>query len=444
MRALTLVFLALLVIPASARAANPAHITGERKLDNGAIELTIATPALSAPTRVQVFLPKGYDAGGRWPVLYYLHGAQGDEARFFPWYGDLIAKLPAILVAPAGGHVGFYTDWYNDGAFGPPRWETYGVKQLLPLIDARFRTTARRSGRALFGESMGGYGVMRYAARHPDKFVAVASLSGFGDSDYPPAGAIVSTLPMAEGAGPDAINGPRLTQEVRWHGHNPKDLADNLHDVDVQVRTAPGVPTGPTESGDVAGDCVLEQGIRQTAVNLHDALTAAKVDHVFKEYEAGCHTIPTFRLEFTDALPQLERVLADPPARPRRFRYRTVEPRFSIWGWTIRSDPKRALEFLQLRGASRRGITLTGSGTTTVTTPRFFRGHRPVAVTAGGRTRSVVPRRGRLRLTVDLGPAHAAQQYTPDASGQTFTTRRVTFARKKMGSSPDSGARSRT
>src|SRR4051794_38142640 len=87
---------------APAHAADGARITAERSLGPRAVELTIATPAFTAPTRVQVFLPAGYDAAParRWPVTYYLHGANGDEKRFAPWYGDLIKDVPSIFVAP--------------------------------------------------------------------------------------------------------------------------------------------------------------------------------------------------------------------------------------------------------------------------------------------------------------------------------------------------------
>ena len=131
--------------------ADGAKVVAERSLGPRSVELTIATPSFAAPTRVQVFLPAGYDgdAGRRWPVTYYLHGAQGDEKRFAPWYGDLIGDVPSIFVAPAGGAVGFYSDWYNGGAGGPPKYETYDIDELIPIIDARFRTIARRAGRAL-------------------------------------------------------------------------------------------------------------------------------------------------------------------------------------------------------------------------------------------------------------------------------------------------------
>ncbi len=58
---------------------------------------------------------------------------------------------------------------------------------------------ANRAGRALIGESMGGYGVMTYAARHPDLFASAVSLSGAVDNNYPPAIALISAGPVDPG-----------------------------------------------------------------------------------------------------------------------------------------------------------------------------------------------------------------------------------------------------
>jgi hypothetical protein len=89
----------------------------------------------------------------------------------------------------------------------------------------------------------------------------------------------------------------------------------------------------------------------------------------------------------------------------------------------VRADPDRPLEFLRLRGAGRRGVTLSGSGTTTVTTAPLFRGRKRVLLD-GAVQRGVRPgRRGRIRFAVDLGPPSGGQEYRPGVQ-----TRRVTRA----------------
>jgi S-formylglutathione hydrolase FrmB len=437
------VALAVAAWPAARAAADDgARIVAERSLGPNAVELTIATPAFSAPTRVQVFLPAGYDADlkRRWPVTYYLHGAQGDETRFAAWYGKLIADFPSILVAPDGGQGGFYSDWYNGGAGGPPMYETYDIDQLIPLIDARFRTAGTRAERAVIGESMGGYGTMTYAARHPDLFATAVSMSGFLDTNTKFGLPLITGAPLLQGGLPDSIYGPRVTQEVRWHGHNPTDIADNLRDVDLQVRTAEGVPTTIVEGGDPSSavGCSEENAIFETNVDFHDRLTALGIPHVYKDYGAGCHSIPNFQREFTDSLPGLQQAFAHPRPAPRTFSYMSIEPHFTVWGWRVDADPARALEFLRMNDAGRTGLTLVGSGRTTVTTPAWFRGVRTVGVVGSDATRLVTPERdGRLRFTVDLGPPHPNQQDTigarlagDDQPGY-FTTRTVRFRRAR-------------
>ncbi len=420
--------------PASAstgEGAGGAQIVAEKPLDGGGIELTIETPAFTAPALVEVFLPAGYDADPerRWPVTYYLHGAQGDQARFHDWFGDLIADHPSIVISPDGGGFGFYSDWYNGGAGGAPMYETYFVDQLIPLIDQRFRTTADRAGRALIGESMGGYGVTSYAARHPDLFAAAASMSGAVNTANPFAIALVSGTPPAEGGLPNAIYGDRATQEVRWRGHNPVDLAGNLAAVDLQVRTAQGTPNPAIEGNDPASSfsCGVESQIFQMNIEFHQRLLDLGVPHQWQDLGTGCHSLPIFRQEFTDSLPRLEQVIADRAPEPRRFSYRSIEPTFDIFGWQVDADPARALEFMQMGDAGSSGLTLVGSGTTRVATPPFFPGLKQVDVVTPEATEELSPDRdGRLRFDVDLGAPNSQQQYTPGAT-TTETSRAVSF-----------------
>lgn len=404
------------------------------------VDLTIATAAFAAPTKVEVILPTGYDSepARRWPVTYVLAGTMNHYDSFRKVVGGdkLAAGYPSIIVSP-DANSGYWSDWYNGGAFGPPKYETFVIDQLIPLIDARFRTRAERSQRAIFGISMGGYGAMMYAARHPDLFAAAASVSGAVDSNLPANGAVLSASSTFDGAAPDAIYGPRATQEVRWRGHNPTDLAANLRGLDLQVRTADGIPDPSIGEGRGDGDipsCVIEKGVQMASIDFRQQLDALHIPHLFKDYGPGCHTPPNFTREIVDTLAVFKRVLADPPRPPAPFAYRSIEPRFDVWGWNFAADPGRALEFLGLRGVGRGGATLTGSGVTTVTTPPLFRGLRAVDVRQGA-SRTLAPdRAGRLRFTVDLGRPHPDQQYTDasraagDGAPGYFTTRSVTFA----------------
>ncbi len=418
--------LALVWLAAPAQAADP-KLVAEQEVRPRVFELTIETDAFAAPTKLHVLLPTGYDAdrARRWPVTYFMAGTMNSYSTFVQLLPgeELTRSYPSIVVAP-DAKSGYWSDWYNGGALGPPKYETFVIEQLIPLIDAHFRTDPDR--RAIFGISMGGYGAMMLAARHPDRFVAAASLSGAVDSNLPYLSAALSLSSTFDGAPVDAIYGPRASQEVRWRGHNPADLADNLRGMDLQVRTANGTLNPAIGEQLLSADflsCVVEAGVYAGSVSLHETLGRLGIEHAWRDYGAGCHSLPNFTREVRDTLAVFERVLARRPAAWTAFEFASIEPRFDVWGWRVEADPARALEGLRLR-AGRAGFTLVGSGRTTVTTPAWYRGLRAVDVDGTPVTPGAD---GRVRIAVDLGAPHRVQQYRRGASG-TFVTREVALA----------------
>lgn len=420
------VALALAVVPSGAAAVDEVPVIAEKKESDRLVELTIDSPSFTEPTKVHVFLPSGYEADPdkRWPVTYVLAGMMNNYNSFANLLKgeELTEDYPSIVVSP-DGNSGYWSDWYNGGAFGPPEYETFVIDQLIPLIDARYRTDPRRSQRAISGISMGGYGSMMLAARHPDLFGQSASMSGAVDSNHPAIMSVISLSPTFDGGSIDAIYGSRLQEEVRWRGHNPTDLASNLRGMDVQLRTANGILNPEIGEGDQPADlpsCVVEAGVYQGSTSMHERMTELGVPHLWQDYGNGCHTPENFIRETLDVLDHFAKGFANPAPTPTSFEYRSIEPRFSIRGWEIEADPRRALEFMRIE-ASRSSVTLEGSGLTTVTTPPWYRGLK--AVDAGNS--AVRPGAdGRLRFRVDLGPAHQVQQYRPGAA-QTFKARTV-------------------
>jgi S-formylglutathione hydrolase FrmB len=412
-----------------------ARVTAMAWIDSRTLELTIQSDAFAAPVKVEVLLPAGYltDTRRRWAFTYYLGGTNHTQTTFRGDYSayDLVETYPSLVVSPSG-NAGYWSDWFNNGAGGPPKYETFVIDQLLPLIDANFRTVGDRAHRAIMGESMGGYGTLMIAARHPDKFAAAASLSGTVDTNFPTGMAAVSASPALQMGLPDSIYGPRLTQEVRWRGHNPWDLARNLAGLDLLVITGNGVPgvSGPAAQETPAeqiGGCVLEAGaIYPESVNLHNQLTSLGIAHAWEPLPWGCHSKALFRHEIERAVARFEKVFAEAPPPPAQFDFRAVEPQFSVYGWSVQADPARALEFMDLRDVSTAGLTVIGSGQTRITTPGFFRGRSAVDVAIEGVVTRVRPdAAGRIAFTVDLGPANAAQQYTPGSSNDARIARVV-------------------
>ncbi|HYG80782.1 MAG TPA: alpha/beta hydrolase family protein [Pyrinomonadaceae bacterium] len=128
----------------------------------------------------RVLLPADYAAGsGRYPVLYLLHGLTGNESDW--WERSRLAEYAAryrlIIVTPGVGD-----SWYANSAGDPAaRYEDAIVRDLIPHIDAEYRTLATREGRAIAGLSMGGLGAMKFALRYPEMFAFAASFSGAFD-----------------------------------------------------------------------------------------------------------------------------------------------------------------------------------------------------------------------------------------------------------------------
>ena len=119
-------------------------------------DLSIPSPTLGQPIPCAVTLPDGYDQDPerRYPVLLLLHGTDGGADDWLDAGGLADAgapggDLPFIVVTPGAGN-----SWYVDNEAGEGAWETALVDDLLPAIDARFRTIPGRAGRAIAGLSM--------------------------------------------------------------------------------------------------------------------------------------------------------------------------------------------------------------------------------------------------------------------------------------------------
>ena len=146
---------------------------------NGADVKTFDVPsaAMGATVKVSVVTPAAYAADGisRYPVVYLLHGAGTDHTTYLqPFLLAGVDKWRFIAVVPDGK-----LDWWMDSPLLPKvRRETFVVNELVPWIDAEFRTLPQRQRRAVAGHSMGGQGAMRLGMRHADVFGIVGNVMG--------------------------------------------------------------------------------------------------------------------------------------------------------------------------------------------------------------------------------------------------------------------------
>jgi S-formylglutathione hydrolase FrmB len=418
-----LVAIVALAMAAPAGAAEDPALVGSQQVTPRLQELTLRTPELAGDTHIRVLLPEGYNAKARrrYPVLYLLHGASDDYRSWSDkaHVEKVVGPLPLIVVMPDGGRGGFYSDWYNDGAGGPPQYETFHVRRLIPWIDSHYRTIAARRGRAVAGLSMGGFGTMSYAARHPDLFSAAAAFSGAVDTNTQGGIAVISAAPFLNDTPQGSVFGPRATQEVRWRGSDPVDLADNLRGLQLTIRTGNGQPGGPFGGGPDA----VEAGVHEMSVNLHNRLDELGLPHVWEDYGPGAHDWPYWERDLTRTLPDLMHTFAARPKPPSPFTFTATEPRYSVYGWSVAID-RPALEFSRLEQVDKRGFTLAGSGDGTVTTARLYKPRVRYVVRVGTTARRVrASRSRRLRISVPLGPGNTSQQLTPGADTQVFRTR---------------------
>ena len=143
--------------------------------------------------RVSVYIPPSYHRSPkrRYPVLYFLHGFDADDRALIKGaYQNLNIRLSMdslirigavdemIVVMPNARNAyngSFYT---NSPVTG--NWEQFITRDLVNYIDRKYRTIKRREARGIAGHSMGGYGALRIAMRHPEVFSAVYALSAYG------------------------------------------------------------------------------------------------------------------------------------------------------------------------------------------------------------------------------------------------------------------------
>jgi S-formylglutathione hydrolase FrmB len=390
---------------------------GTRQLSPRLQELTFETPALNPQqTGVRILYPQNYDSSGntRYPVLYLLNGSLDDQTAWTT-KGDaekISAPYDVLIVMPSGGQFGNYTDWYNYGNFGPPEWETYHIKQLIPWIDSHLPTDATRAGRWVAGLSMGGGGAAAYEARHPDLFSAVGIFSGAVDTNNLFVQPLTATAGIESGQPTTEVYGPRATQEVRWRGHNGWDLAENLRGAFIQMDTGDGGAGGP---GGDSGDPV-EADVYQQSTALHERLDELGIPHIWDYYGAGGHTWYYWNRDLSQLLPRLTGLYANGgQPEPKTFDYTSIDDPYDVFGWHVAID-RPAIEFSALRRAGRDGFALSGSGKALVTTARYWKRGTPLDVTIGDRTQSMTADdKGRLTVPLVLGTANPEQQYSPQA-----------------------------
>lgn len=144
-----------------------------------------------------VYLPPGYDDDGtsRYPAVYVIQGYTGFVTE---WANRKAYRQPFLETADAvfatgqaPGCIVVYVDaWtaYGGSQFvdspGTGPYHSYLCDEVVPWVDARYRTLADRDSRAIAGKSSGGFGAMITPMLRPDLFSAFASHAGDALFEY--------------------------------------------------------------------------------------------------------------------------------------------------------------------------------------------------------------------------------------------------------------------
>ena len=137
-------------------------------------DVNFHSAALNREMSYRVLMPNSLSPGTKLPVVYLLHGGNGG---FRDWtnYSDVarFAEQDLILVMPEADE-SYYT---NSAKHPEDRYEDYIVDDLISDVEARFPVARGQGNRAAVGISMGGFGAVMLALRHPNLFVFVGGLS---------------------------------------------------------------------------------------------------------------------------------------------------------------------------------------------------------------------------------------------------------------------------
>jgi enterochelin esterase-like enzyme len=195
--------------------------------------LKVESKILGKEVRYTIYLPPDYQTSSRrYPVVYLLHGYTDNDTGWLQ-FGEInqtadraIAEQqipPMIIVMPDGG-----VSWYINDYQGKVRYEDFFFQEFIPYIDANYRTRPEKEFRGIAGLSMGGWGTLIYALRHPEMFAAAAAFSAAVWTDEEVIATEDKVYEQIFGSlfGPGLKGKDRLTAHFR--SYNPLDLVKTL------------------------------------------------------------------------------------------------------------------------------------------------------------------------------------------------------------------------
>jgi len=137
-----------------------------------------------------VYVPPGYDdASTRYPVAMLLagYGSTNHNLLNYDFFSPNVVQrfdrmlregtcAPGLLVLPDAINRWGGSQFVDSAATGP--YQSYLADEIVPWVDAHYRTLPVREARAVLGRSSGGFGALRLGLDRPDVFAAIGSHAG--------------------------------------------------------------------------------------------------------------------------------------------------------------------------------------------------------------------------------------------------------------------------
>jgi S-formylglutathione hydrolase FrmB len=171
---MTIFVVAISFVACNRKSSEP--LTDHPRLAPGVVlrDVRFHSAAMNREMPYRVLMPATIPTGTKLPVVYLLHGGGGN---FRDWsnYSDVarFAEQGLILVMPDGDE-SYYT---NSTERPQDRYEDYIVNDLISDVEGRFPVASGRAHRAIAGLSMGGFGAVKLALKHPELYAFAGGLS---------------------------------------------------------------------------------------------------------------------------------------------------------------------------------------------------------------------------------------------------------------------------
>jgi S-formylglutathione hydrolase FrmB len=281
-----------------------AKVTAVTKITAHEFDVTVKSPALGSTQKMRILVPKSWTAGAKktWPVVYALHGGRD---TYLSWtrgtdIEETAAAWNTLVVMPEGGSGG-YTDWFNHGQGGSPKWETWHIDEVQQLVERNFHAG---TSRAVMGMSSGGQGAITYAARHPGMFKWASSFSGALDMLAPGVPALMIYTAAGSTSDPYRVWGDPVTNRANWKAHDPTTLIKNLRGTKIYISCGDG-NGGPLDGGAQDIRYLSEQLINYDDHYFTDKAAALGIPMTVNYYSPGTHSWPYWRIQMHNTWPSM-------------------------------------------------------------------------------------------------------------------------------------------